>query len=181
MNRIPLILLLLTSVAWAAGDGDGDSDSDDTTPTTTTSDAGADAAAAAEAAADATGIGEATATSAPVITQQGPTSSYVRTEAVRVAPAFGTACYESMNASLLDKGFAIGSANKICQSLQIVDVWFALAAATDDPALAAHYTEEGMKILRKTTKIVDRGLGWHNVKSFFQEVGVPIGIIVLLI
>ena len=62
-----------------------------------------------------------------------------------------------------------------------MDVWFALAAVTEDPALAAQYTEEGMVILRKTTKLVNRKLAWNNVKSFFQEVGVPIGIIALLL
>lgn len=185
--RIILIFLLFLGTAWANGDecrgNCGGSDDGGATVGDVVADASAEAAAdaASESTADATGIGEATATSSPVITQQGPTSNYVRTEAVRVAPAFGTACYESMNASLLDKGFAIGSANKICQSLQIVDVWFALAAATEDPVLAAEYTDEGMKILRKTTALVNRGLAWHNVKSFFQEVGVPIGIIVLLI
>lgn len=111
----------------------------------------------------------------------GPTSTYIRTEAVRVAPAFGTNCYEAMNASLLDKGFSIGSANAVCQSLQIVDVWFALAAVTEDPILAAEYTGKGMKLLNRTTKLVHRKLAWNNVKSFFQEVGVPVGIIALLL
>lgn len=111
----------------------------------------------------------------------GPTTHIKNLEAVRVAPAFGTACYESMNASLLDKGVSIGSANVICQSLQMVDVWFALAAVTEDPEKAAEYTQEGIKLLKKSTKMLHRKLAWHNVKGFFQEVGVPVGLVVLLL
>lgn len=183
MKSIAFVVLLLTGIAWAdegdcrgncGHDDDGDSIVDVVAEADiTTGDIGSESSASSEAGAS--------ASASPVVTQVGPSSSYTRTEAVRVAPAFGTACYESMNASLLDKGFAIGSANKVCQSLQIVDVWFALAAATGDPVLAAEYTEEGMKLLRKTTALVNRGLSWHNVKSFFQEVGIPIGIIALLI
>lgn len=192
MKSIAFVVLLLIGTAWASeGDCQGNCPRDDddgggivdvvAEADITTGDIGSDSSALSEAGASSSSESGASASASPVVSQVGPSSTYTRTEAVRVAPAFGTACYESMNASLLDKGFAIGSANKICQSLQIVDVWFALAAVTEDPALASEYTAEGMKLLRKTTRLVNRGLSWHNVKSFFQEIGVPVGIVALLL
>lgn len=108
-------------------------------------------------------------------------SSTTYTEAVRVAPAFGTNCYEAMNASLLDKGFSIGAANVVCQALQVADVWFALSAVEPDPVVSKQYFDEGLKVMKKVTRLTNRKLAWNNVKSFFQEIGVPVGIVVLLL